>query len=107
MLSAILDAKKPRSKKPAPRPPAEPQEINGIRIVDESTPRAPRAKKTVPAREPSPPPTRRAPGRPRKASVSPPPERAFPKPGKELTLKRSAARPMPHKCDCPLCPLKN
>jgi hypothetical protein len=107
MISAVLDAKKAKSKKPASKAPAEPAEINGIRIVDESTPRVGRPKKTVPASDPSPPPTRRAPGRPRKVSKSPEPEPTFPKPSKALALKRSAARPMPHKCDCPLCPLKN
>lgn len=107
MLSAVLDGAKTKGKKSATKAPAEPAEINGIRIVDESTPRAPRPKTTVPKREASPPPTRRPAGRPRKASVSPSPEPAFPKPTKALALKRSAARPMPHKCDCPLCPLKN
>lgn len=111
MISAVLDAKKAKTKKPAPAPaskaPAEPTEINGIRIVDESTPKPGRPKKTVPARDPSPPPTRKPAGRPRKVSKSPEPEPTFPKPTKALALKRNPAKPMPHTCTCPLCPLKN
>jgi cell division septation protein DedD len=107
MISAVLDAKKAKGKKPAAKAPAEPAEINGIRIVDESTPKPTRAKKMVPVRDPSPPPTPKAASRPRKVSESPPREREYPKPTKALALKRNPTRPMPHSCNCPLCPLKN
>ena len=119
LIAKVLEADGSKKPKRAPRaaaaPPAEPEEINGIRIVDEGRKAPGRPKKTVPepARSPSPSPrakparaAARAPAKPRAASPAAE-VREFPKPSPALGLKRSSVRPMPHSCNCPLCPLKN
>lgn len=109
LISAVLaekDAKKPKRAPRAPAP-AEPEEINGIRIVDEPKRTAGRPKKTVPLAEPTQPPMAKPRARAPRAKSPEPEVLSYPKPSPALALKRSSARPMPHKCDCPLCPLKN
>lgn len=108
LITAVLDAKDGKKPKRAPKAPSTGGEINGIRIVDEPK-RAPgRPKKPVHVADrsasPTPAPRARA-SRQRSPSPEAPP-RGFPKPSGALALKRSAARPMPHSCNCALCPLK-
>ena len=76
-------------------------EINGVEIVEDRPARAP-SKKPAPA----PSPKARAPRREIVESDEPP-ARTYPAPSRALALSKTPARPMPHSCNCKLCPLKN
>ena len=107
MIAAALAADKKAAK--GRKAASGPSEINGVEIVDESAPkRAPGRPKKAPAAAPEEPPARAPKAVPsrKRVEVEEPPK-APPKPTAALALKKSNTRPMPHKCDCPLCPLKD
>lgn len=103
-LIAMIAAALAKDKKPKPRkaakdaaPPVD--NINGISIVED---RPMASGKKVSVKEP-----KRAAPRARHEPETEEAPRTYPAPSRGLALTRTPARPMPHKCNCPLCPLKN
>ena len=104
-LAKDKKAAAPKGRKPKAAPAVT--EINGVEIVEDRPARVP-SKKPAPAPKEAPAPKARAPRREIVESDEPPaPRREYPAPSRALALSKTPARPMPHSCNCKLCPLKN